>query len=322
MAGESTGAILTAASANLAIAVAKFAGFWLTGSSAMLAEGVHSIVDTTNQGLLLIGLKRAKRRPDPAHPFGYGREIYFYSFVVALMIFFVGGLYTLYEGYEKIRKPAVEGDVDLLGVHLSGLSINLAILGFSIVCEGYSLWKAYTSLPEGSGPPLSAIRRSKDPSLFVTVAEDLAAVIGLILAALGVGLANVLGIPALDGAASIGIGLLLVGMASFLMVETHGLLIGEAADPEIAQAFRKLAGREPIVRSVNEVLTQHMGPADILVNVSLDIADDSRGGDVEQLASRLECALRERHPAVRRMFIEFQSAQASKRFAGALESTT
>lgn len=315
MAGESTGAIVVAASANLAIAVAKFAGSWLTGSSAMLSEGVHSVVDTANQVLLLVGLQRARRAPDRLHPFGYGREVYFYSFVVALMIFLAGGLYALYEGYEKIMAPEETGDVDLFGFRVPGIAVNLAVLGFAVLCEGFSLWKAYTALPKGSGPPLTAIHRSKDPSLFVTVAEDFAAVIGLVLAALGVGLSALLDMPVFDGAASVAIGLLLLGMASFLMVETHGLLLGEAADPAIVASIRDLAEREPLVEGINEVLTQHLGPADILVNLSLDVADDSRGGDVERLASRLECAIKERHPAVRRMFVEIQSAEASRQAA-------
>ncbi|WP_237478473.1 cation diffusion facilitator family transporter [Lichenibacterium dinghuense] len=312
MAGESTGAIVTAAGANLAIAVAKFVGAWLTGSASMLAEGVHSVVDTADQGLLLLGLKRAEKPADEAHPFGYGREVYFYSFVVSLLIFTAGGLYSIYEGIGKIRHPEETGDVDLFGLHLPGIAVNLAILAFALASEGYSLFTAYTSLPKGSGSPLSTIRRSKDPSLFVLIAEDTAAVAGLVLAALGVGLSALLGLPVLDGAASIGIGVLLVAVAFFLLIETHGLLIGEAADPEVVEAVRALALAEPSVRHVNEVLTQHLGPSDILVNLSLDVADDERGGDVERLATRLERELKRRHDKVRRVFVEFQSGPASR----------
>lgn len=312
MAGESTGAIVTAAGANLAIAVAKFVGAWLTGSASMLAEGVHSVVDTADQGLLLLGLKRAEKPADEAHPFGYGREVYFYSFVVSLLIFTAGGLYSIYEGIGKIRHPEETGDVDLFGLHLPGIAVNLAILAFALASEGYSLFTAYTSLPKGSGSPLSTIRRSKDPSLFVLIAEDTAAVAGLVLAALGVGLSALLGLPVLDGAASIGIGVLLVAVAFFLLIETHGLLIGEAADPEVVEAVRALALAEPSVRHVNEVLTQHLGPSDILVNLSLDVADDERGGDVERLATRLERELKRRHGKVRRVFVEFQSGPASR----------
>ena len=316
MAGESTGAILTAAGSNLAIAVAKFAGAWLTGSSAMLSEGVHSVVDTANQALLLLGLKRAEKPADAAHPFGHGREVYFYSFVVALLIFLAGGAYSVYEGVGKIRHPEAVGEVALLGFHVPGLAVNLAILAFSILAEGYSLYNAVSSLPEGSGSPFTAIRRSKDPSLFVVVAEDSAAVAGLVLAALGVGLSSLLGLPVLDGAASVGIGLVLLGMAGLLMVETHGLLIGEAADPDIVASIAEIARGEAAVRHVNEVLTQHFGPRDILVNLSLDIADEASGGEVERLATRLERRLKHRHPAVRRVFVEIQSLEDSRRRGG------
>lgn len=317
MATENTGAILTAAGSNLAIAAAKFVGAGLTGSSAMLSEGVHSVVDTANQGLLLLGLKRAEKPADAAHPFGYGREVYFFSFVVALMIFLAGGAYSLYEGYEKIRRPEAIGEVSILGLHLPGIAVNLAILVFAVCAEGYSLFKAWTSLPNSAASPLSAIQRSKDPSLFVVVAEDSAAVAGLLLAILGVSLSALLDVPALDGAASVGIGLVLLGMAGLLMWETHGLLIGEAADPEIVASIGDIARGEAAVRHLNEVLTQHLGPSDILVNLSLDIDDACRGGEVERLATRLEQQLKAKHAAVRRVFIEFQSEAASRASSGA-----
>ena len=309
---ESKGAIATAVAANLAIAVAKFTGAALTGSSAMLAEGVHSVVDTLNQGLLLVGLKRAERPADAKHPFGYGRELYFYSFVVALLIFLAGGLYSLYEGVERIRHPEAESGAVIFGLHLSALAVNLAILGFAILAEGYSLYVAYSSMPKG-GTPFAAIRRSKDPSLFVVLAEDSAAVGGLVLALLGVVLSNALGMPVLDGVASVAIGLLLVGMAFFLMVETHGLLIGEAADPEIVEGLRAMVRAEPRIRHLNEVLTQHLGPRDILVNVSLDIVDGVLSEEIEAITAALTEGLRKTE-AVRRVFIEIQSEASSDGF--------
>lgn len=298
---------MIAAGANLAIAVAKFVGAALTGSSAMLAEGVHSVVDTLNQGLLLVGLKRAERPADSKHPFGYGREVYFYSFVVALLIFLAGGLYSVYEGIEKLSAPEHGGSVTILGLQVSGFAVNLAILGFSIAAEGYSFYVAYTSLPKGSALPFSTVRRSKDPSLFVVLVEDLAALIGLLLALAGVVLAHLLDLPVLDGSASIAIGIVLIGMAVFLMIETHGLLIGEAADPEVVDALTALVRGEPDVRGINEILTQHLGPEDILVNVSLDIRDDISGGEIEKLVSRLDTGLKDRAKAVRRIFVEIQS---------------
>ena len=301
---ESTKAIVSAAGANLAIAVAKFVGGGLTGSSAMVSEGVHSVVDTANQGLLLFGLHRAKKPADGRHPFGYGRELYFYSFVVALLIFLAGGLYSLYEGLEKIRHPETVGMVVLLGRRVPGVWINLTILGFSIVAEGTSLYLALREMPKDAGSLLSAIRRSKDPSLFVVVAEDTAAVAGLLIAFAGVGLSTLLDRPVLDGVASLGIGAVLVGMAFFLMTETHGLLIGEAASPDVRRAIEEA---ESSILSVNEILTQHLGPSDILVNLSLDIDDVATGADVEALVSRLDAGLKRREPRIRRVFVEMQA---------------
>lgn len=312
----STGAIYTAAGANLAIAAAKFAGALLTGSAAMLAEGVHSLVDTANQILLLVGMKRAGKPADARHPFGYGREMYFYAFVVALMIFLGGGLFAVYEGVHKIGHPEPAQDAVVFGRHISGFRINLAILGFSVLAEGYSCAVAMRSFwaQKGERPPLTAIRRSKDPALFTVLVEDVAALIGLVTALAGVILAEVLEAPALDGWASIGIGLVLVGMAVFLMVETHGLLIGEAADPEVVAAIREIVGREPGVLHLNEVLTQHLGPSDILVNLSLDFADTLGAGEVEAVVARLDAALKG-VADVRRVFIEAQATAAGPRAA-------
>jgi cation diffusion facilitator family transporter len=312
MAHESNSAIYTAAGANLAIAAAKFVGAFLTGSSAMLAEGTHSLVDTANQILLLVGLKRAKKPADARHPFGYGREVYFYAFIVALFIFLGGGAFAIYEGIHKIQHPEPVSDAVILGYHLSGFWVNVAILGFAVVAEGFSCYVALRSFwaEKGSRPPITAIRRSKDPALFTVLVEDVAALIGLVIALAGVVLAETLDLPVLDGWSSIGIGLVLVGMAIFLMIETHGLLIGEAADPEVVAAIREVVRGEAGVHHVNEVLTQHLGPDDILVNVSLDMADDLSAGEVEQIVARLDRALKARNTKVRRVFIEIQ-AQAT-----------
>ncbi|KQT77781.1 cation diffusion facilitator family transporter [Methylobacterium sp. Leaf466] len=309
MAHESNGAIYTAAGANLAIAAAKFVGAFFTGSSAMLAEGVHSLVDTANQILLLIGLKRAKRPANARHPFGYGREIYFYAFIVALFIFLGGGAFAIYEGIHKIQHPEAPADAVIWGRTVPGLWVNLAILGFAVVAEGYSCLVAIRAFwsEKGSRPPITAIRRSKDPALFTVLVEDVAALLGLLVALAGVVLAHVLDWPALDGWSSVGIGLILIGMAIFLMIETHGLLIGEAADPELVAAIGTAMREEPGVHHVNAVLTQHLGPQDILVNVSLDMDDAMRAGEIEALVSRLEATLKREHPTVTRVFIEVQS---------------
>ncbi len=315
MAHESTGAIYTAAGANLAIAAAKFVGAFLTGSSAMLAEGVHSLVDTANQILLLVGLKRAEKPADAKHPFGYGREIYFYAFIVALLIFLGGGIFAIYEGVHKIRHPEPPADASLFGLSLSGFWVNVVILGFAVAAEGYSCWVAVEAFwaEKGRRSAVTAIRRSKDPALYTILIEDLAALIGLLIALAGVILAELLRMPVLDGWSSIGIGLVLVGMAVFLMSETHGLLIGEAADPEVVRAIEAAVRDEPAVRHVNEVLTQHLGPSDILVNVSLDVDDALPAGEIETLVGRLDARLKAQNADVRRVFIEIQARHAQAR---------
>ncbi|MEH3146186.1 MAG: cation diffusion facilitator family transporter [Methylobacterium frigidaeris] len=309
MAHHGSGAIYTAAAANLAIAAAKFVGSWFTGSSAMLAEGVHSVVDTANQILLLVGLKRSSRPADARFPFGYGREVYFYAFLVALLIFLGGGAFAIYEGIHKIGHPEPAADAVILGRTIPGFWINLAILGFAVAAEGFSCIVALRAFwtEKGRAPPVTAIRRSKDPALFTVLVEDVAALLGLLVAIAGVVLAEILDRPALDGWASIAIGCILVGMALFLMIETHGLLVGEAAAPELVMAIREIAQAEPAVHHVNEVLTQHLGPADVLVNLSLDVDDQIRAGEIERLVSRMEARVRERDPRVTRVFIEIQA---------------
>ncbi|KMO44692.1 cation transporter [Methylobacterium tarhaniae] len=309
MAHESSGAIYTAAGANLAIAAAKFVGAFLTGSSAMLAEGVHSVVDTANQILLLVGLKRAQRPADARFPFGYGREVYFYAFLVALLIFLGGGAFAVYEGIHKLQHPEPAADAVILGRTIPGFTVNLAILGFAVLAEGYSCFVALKAFwgEKGERPPITAIRRSKDPALFTVLVEDVAALTGLVVALAGVILAETLDRPAFDGIASIVIGLILIGMAIFLMIETHGLLVGEAAEPELVAGLHEIVRSEPGVQHVNEVLTQHLGPADILVNVSLDMNDALTAGEIERLVGRLETRMKALSPKVRRVFIEIQA---------------
>ncbi len=309
MAHESSGAIYTAAGANLAIAVAKFVGAFLTGSSAMLAEGVHSVVDTANQLLLLVGLKRAQKPADARFPFGYGREVYFYAFLVALLIFLGGGAFAVYEGIHKLQHPEPAADAVIFGRTIPGFYVNLAILGFAVAAEGFSCFVALKAFwgEKGRLPPITAIRRSKDPALFTVLVEDVAALTGLVVALSGVILAEVLEKPAFDGIASIVIGLILIGMAIFLMIETHGLLVGEAAEPALVAGLHEIVRSESGVQHVNEVLTQHLGPADILVNVSLDMDDRLSGGEIERLVGHLETRMKALSPKVRRVFIEIQS---------------
>ena len=311
---ESKGAIYAAAGANMAIAAAKFVGAFLTGSTAMLAEGVHSVVDSTNQFLLLVGLARAEKPADAKHPFGYGREVYFYAFVVALFIFLGGGIFAIYEGAHKIEHPEPTNDAEVLGYQLSGFWVNVTILGFAILAEGYSCLVAMKAFwaEKGKDSAITAIKRSKDPALFTILVEDLAALIGLVIAIAGVIAARLLDMPGLDGWASIAIGVVLVAMSIFLMIETHGLLIGEAADPDVVQAIHAAVREEREVRHVNEVLTQHLGPSDILVNVSLDLDDSMQAGAVEAFVGRLDARLKSAIPDVKRVFIEIQAKHADQ----------
>ncbi len=309
MAHGSTKAIYTAACANLAIALAKFVAAGLTGSAAMFAEGVHSVVDTTNQILLLVGLKKAEKPADSMHPFGYGRELYFYAFIVALFIFLGGGLFAIYEGWHKVLHPEPSTNAHLFGWTISGFWINTSVLLFAIVAEGYSCSVALKAfwLEKGKVGAITAIRNSKDPALFTILIEDLAAQAGLLIALAGVILAEKLGMPVLDGVASIAIGIVLISMAGFLMVETHGLLIGEAADPKLVEAILQAIAEEPDVHHVTEVLTQHMGAADILVNVHLDVESGMTAEAIGAAILRIETRVKLVYPKVKRMFVEVQA---------------
>jgi cation diffusion facilitator family transporter len=298
-------AIYIAAGANLAIAVAKFGGSFVSGSAAMFAEGVHSLVDTINQILLLVGIRRASRAADERHPFGYGREVYFFAFVVALFIFLGGGVFAIYEGWHKINHPEAEGSATLAGYVVTGFWLNIAVLSFAIATEGYSELAALRAFRAevGGAPILRSIRQSKDSSLFTVLLEDAAAFAGLCIATSGVVLARVFEMPALDGLVSVGIGLLLVAVAALLLIETHGLLIGETADPTLVAAVRAAVADNAGVQAVHEVLTQHMGPRDILLAISADMDDALTAGQIEAWVSALEHRIRTDFPRVTRVFI-------------------
>jgi cation diffusion facilitator family transporter len=295
MAGNSKLAVYAAAGGNLAIAVAKLVAFAFTGSSAMLTEGVHSIVDTGNQGLLLLGMKRAERPPDPGHPFGHGMELYFWSFVVALMIFALGGAFSIYEGVLKVRDPEP----------MDRPWINFLVLGVSILFESVSFAIAFREhrRTHTGGRFLSSIRSSKDPSLFAVLLEDAGALAGLLMALAGVSAAVLLGLPQADGYASIGIGLLLTLIAVFMANETRSLLTGEAASPEVVGRVRRILEADPRVCDVVEVLSLHLGPQEILVGVTLDFRDDCPGGEIERAAGELSERIQSAEPAITRLFL-------------------
>src|ERR1700704_6091290 len=250
-------AVYGAIAANVAIAVTKFVVAGMTGSSAMLSEGIHSAVDTFNGVLLLVGLKLSQRPATPEHPFGHGKELYFWSLIVAVLIFGVGGGLSFYEGVLHIRRPEPLRDP----------MWNYIVLGVAAVFEGSSFAIALRQFLKeaGNNPFWEALHRSKDPTTYTVLAEDFAALIGLAVAALGIGLSHRFNKPELDGAASIAIGLLLAGVAVALIRESRSLLIGEGIRPETARAIRKIALEQPNVRDVGRVLSMYVGPDDVLV---------------------------------------------------------
>lgn len=296
MAGESRIAIYAAAGGNLAIAVSKFVAFGVTGSSAMLTEAVHSVVDTGNQGLLLLGLRRAAQPPDRGHPFGHGMELYFWSFVVALMVFSLGGAFSIYEGWLKVMSPEP----------LTEPWVNFLVLGVAVLFEGGSFIVAFREhMRRGGGASrlISAIRSSKDPSLFAILLEDAGALIGLLIALAGVSVATFLHIPQADGVASIFIGLLLCVIAAFMANETRSLLTGEAASPSVVADVRAILSGDSCVVEVVEVLSLHLGPREILLGVTLDFRDDLPGGDIEKAAAILSQRIQAAHPEITRVFL-------------------
>jgi cation diffusion facilitator family transporter len=294
MAEGSKLAVVAAAGANLAIAAVKLAAGLFTGSSAMLTEAVHSFVDTGDQALLLLGMRRAAAAPDEAHPFGHGMEIYFWSFVVAVAIFSLGGAVSIFEGARKLARPAP----------IDAAWVNFLVLGAAFVFEAGSLAVGYREFRKtaGPGPLLLSIRRSKDPTLFAIILEDSAALAGLALAFAGVACAVWLGWDWADGAASIGIGLLLVAVALFLANETRSLLTGEAASRGVRESVRAALNAQPGVRAVTEVLTLQLGPADILVAAT--VAFDGAGrGPVESAARSAIAEVRRCDPRITRVFL-------------------
>jgi len=292
--------IFAALVGNLLIAVTKLGAAVVTGSSAMLSEGIHSAVDTGNQVLLLVGLNRAQRKPDQAHPLGYGKEVYFWSFVVAILIFAVGAGVSVYEGIRHIIHPA----------HLENVNLNYAVLALAFVFEGAAWLFAFKEFNRARGRLgfFRAVRESKDPSTFVVLFEDSAAMAGIIVAFLSVWLGQVTGVQWLDGAASVMIGLILGVTAWLLAVETKDLLIGESATPETVAGILRLAGGAPGVEKVNEVLTLHMGPEHILVNLSIDFADHLTTDQIETVVSDLTFSIKRDWPLVGRVFIEAEES--------------
>jgi cation diffusion facilitator family transporter len=298
MASGSRRVIIAALIGNSLIAATKFIAASITGSSAMLSEGIHSVVDTGNQVLLLYGLRRAARPADSRFPFGHGKEVYFWSFVVAIMIFAVGSGISIYEGVQHLLHPGVMTDP----------TVNYIVLGLALLFEGVAWFMALREFDRTRGPwgYVEAVQRGKDPTLFVVLFEDSAAILGLLVAFVGVLLTDLTGIAMFDGTASVVIGVILGATAAWLAYETKGLLIGEAANRRVVERIREIAAGHPGVRHVNEVLTMHMGPEFILLNLSVKF-DDAITRDLERTVARLDALIKQEFPEVQRIFVEAEA---------------
>jgi cation diffusion facilitator family transporter len=301
----STRTLVIALVANLGIAVSKFIAAAITGSSAMLTEGVHSVVDSTNQLLLMWGRHAAKRPPDRLHPFGYGRELYFWSFVVAVLVFSLGAGVSVYEGIIHILHP--EPAVSPV--------IAYAVLLIAFLLEGWSTLEAFGDFKRAKGRLswFKAIQQSKDPPAFIVLLENGAAMAGIIAAAVGLFLAQVTGDPFFDGAASVVIGAILGVTAALLAYESKGLLIGEAADPVLVRDLRKLADDMPGVVGVGHVLTVHSSPDQITVMMNVDFKDTISAREVERIVCQIEDEAQERWPHVKNLFVRPMQGAADQR---------
>ena len=297
---ESTRVINAALIGNLLVAATKFVAAAITGSSAMVSEAVHSLVDTGNELLLLYGLRRAARPPDADHPFGHGRELYFWSFIVSLAVFALGACASVYEGVQHLRAP----------VAIRNPVVNYVVLGLALVFEGGSWWiafKQFRAAKAGLGY-WEAVKRSKDPITFTVLAEDTGAILGILIALAGTVAAEVLGRPVLDGAASVAIGVLLALIATVLARETKGLLIGEPARSELVSSICAIASAQPGVERSNGLFTVHIGPRQVVAALSVDFTDTLTAGEVETIVARLEDRVRRAHPEVVSLLVKPQKS--------------
>jgi cation diffusion facilitator family transporter len=295
---ESRTAIFAAIAGNLAIAATKFVAAFFTGSSAMLSEGIHSLVDTGNGWLMLLGFRQSQKPPDADHPFGHGKELYFWSLVVAILIFALGGGMSVYEGVTHLSHPQVHHSI-----------LNYLVLGFAIVFESLSFYFAYRAFrTEMSGQGVfETIRSSKDPTTFTVLFEDTAALLGLLVAFVGIFLGHWLNNPYLDGVASIVIGLILAVVAGFLAYESKGLLIGEGVDPAVLASIRSIAAADPAVAEVRKSLTMHFSPDDVLLTLDLGFKKHLTAEKIAAAVNRLEKQIRDQHPEIKHIFIEAKS---------------
>jgi cation diffusion facilitator family transporter len=300
---QSRTVVYSAIAGNVLIAVTKFIVAGISGSSAMLSEAVHSVVDTSNDLLLLVGIKRSEQEPDHVHPFGYGKEVYFWSLMVAILIFGFGGGVSVYEGILHIRNPEPLRDP----------TWNYIVLAFSFVFEGISFWIGLNVVLKKKGEKsfLNTLHTSKDPSIFTVVAEDSAALTGLVLAALGIYGSHRLNMPVLDGLASIAIGLLLAVVAVLLIYESRELLIGEGIDKKTAAAIRDLVSSDQAVETASMPLSMYLGPEEVLLTLDVEFKSDTALNDISEAVQRIEREIRSRYGRIKRIYIEANATAVS-----------
>ena len=293
---ESKTAIVAALAANLGIAIIKFVASYFTGSSAMLSEGIHSLVDTANEWLLLLGLRNSQQPATPRRPFGHGRELYFWAFMVAVFIFAIGGGLSLYEGYEHLRHPEPLGDP----------TWNYVVLAIAFALDGSSFLVARRTFnaQRGKQPFWAAFRASKDPSVFVVLFEDASDLLGLLIAFLGVFLSHYLNMPALDGVASLLIGLLLLVVAGLLLRETKSLLLGEPAEATLLTKITAMVEAEQTVVRASPPLSSYLSPHEILVVVLVEFAPELPASQVTQVINQLCAEIKAAHPDVQHIFMQ------------------
>ncbi|MFN0297231.1 cation diffusion facilitator family transporter [Acinetobacter albensis] len=304
--------VYAALAGNLAIALVKFVAAYITNSSAMLSEAIHSVVDTLNEILLLYGIKKSQQSPNAQHPFGYGRELYFWAFIVSLMVFALGAVVSIYQGIQHVRYPE-----EMLSPNL-----NYIVLGIAILCEGISWLVALKAFRKTKGQLgyFEAFRRSKDPTTFTVLFEDTAALCGLFIALIGIYLAHALNIPELDGVASIFIGIVLAISAILLARETKGLLLGESADPQLRDHLLLIAQEDDAVFSANGVLTEQMGADQVIASLSLEFEDHLTSDDIEACVNRIEAKIKQIHPEIMALFVKPQTKKVwLQRMKGRLE---
>ncbi len=297
--------VVAAIISNFIIAIAKFVAAFMTGSSAMVSEGIHSVVDTGNEMLLLLGIHSSRKPADKLHPFGHGKELYFWSLVVAIILFGVGGGMSIYEGVLHILHPA----------EITDPLWNYGVLGIAFLSEGTSWLIALKEFRKKKGDDTfwHALRFSKDPSVYTVLCEDTAALSGILVAFSGVFLGHLFNNPYYDGSASIVIGLILGAVAVFLAYESKGLLVGESADENVVRRIGEISGEDPAVKNVYEILTMHFGPEQVLLNMNLEFKADVPADELPGIIDRLEAKIRDEYPEIKRIFIEAESFRKPNR---------